>query len=488
VSPLVIILCFAAYFGALLSIAWLTLRRGTSEQGYLLGGKRSPWWLVAFGLIGDSLSGVTFMSVPGEVGTRNFTYLQVVLGGVAGYLVVAHVLLPLYYRLELASIYGYLGGRFGPTARTTGAMFFVVSRVLGAAARLFLSAGVLQAFVFDPLGVPFWATSSTVILLMLVYTYRGGIQTLVWTDLFQSSLLLAGVVLSLVAVARGLDLDLVGLVRTVQESPRSQAFVWDWREPTYFWKQFIGAAAIVVAMTGLDQNMMQKSLSCPTIGEAQRNIHAFIPVQVGVNLLFLSLGVLLYELAARTGIETPARTDLLFPTLALQHLGTFAAVAFVLGLAAATFSSADSVLTTLTTSFSVDVLRLGERGDLDEAARTRIRRRIHAAFAAVLLLVILAFRAWSSESVISTVLRIAGYTYGPLLGLFALGILTRVRVRDRLVPVACVLAPVLCWILERKSPDWFGGYRMGFELLLVNAGITVALLLALWRPRRVGEG
>ncbi len=481
-SPVLILGCVAVYFSMLLGIAWVTGRRA-SEAGYFLGNKNSPWWLIAFGLIGDSLSGVTFISVPGEVGAKHFSYLQVVLGYVLGYVVIAEVLLPLYYRLNLTSIYTYLGQRFGPATQRTGAFFFVLSRTLGAAARLFLAVNVFQTFVFERLGVPFWLTTAVILVLMLVYTYRGGIQTLVWTDLFQSAFLLLGVTLSMVAIAQGLGIGAGGLVERIRASPTSETFFWDWRAPNYFWKQFLSGAFIAIVMTGLDQNMMQKNLSCRSLRDAKKNIYAFIPVLVLVNLLFLSLGTLLFEYAQAKGVTIPAKTDQLFPTLALGSLGTFASVVFVLGLTAATFNSADSVLTTLTTSFCIDFLRLNDRTDLDEATRAKRRHWVHVGFAAVLLAVILGFRAFNDASVISTVLKVAGYTYGPLLGLFVLGLTTRFAVRDRWVPGLCFLAPVLCWLLDRNSEAWFGGYKFGFELLMLNGLLTAAGILAVARRR-----
>lgn len=479
-SPSLILGCVAVYFALLLVIAWVTGRRA-SEAGYFLGNRNSPWWLIAFGLIGDSLSGVTFISVPGEVGAKHFSYLQIVFGYVLGYVVIAEVLLPLYYRLNLTSIYTYLGQRFGPATQRTGAFFFVLSRTLGSAARLFLAVNVFQTFVFDRLGVPFWLTTAVILALMLAYTYRGGIQTLVWTDLFQSSFLLLGVTLSIVAIARGLDLDLAGLVSRIHASPTSETFFWDWRAPNYFWKQFLSGAFIAIVMTGLDQNMMQKNLSCRSLREAKKNIYAFVPVLLGVNLLFLSLGTLLFEYAQAKGIAIPARTDLLFPTLALGPLGTFAAVVFVLGLTAATFNSADSVLTTLTTSFCIDFLHLDRRTDLDERTRARRRHWVHTGFAVILLLVIVGFRAWNDDSVISTVFKVAGYTYGPLLGLFVLGMTTKFAVRDRWVPALCVAAPVLSGWLDRNSAAWLGGYRFGFELLMLNGLLTALAVVCLAR-------
>lgn len=467
------------YFALLLLIAWRTSRQA-GNRAYFLGNQASPWYAVAFGLIGDSLSGVTFISVPGKVATDQFAYLQMVLGFAVGYLVIAQVLLPLYYRLNLVSIYGYLRERFGPRAQQTGAAFFLLSRLLGAAARLYLAANVFQIFVFNRWGVPFWLTVSVIIALMLAYTYRGGIKTLVWTDTFQSTFLLLGVGLSIVAIARELDLGPGGLVATLRDSDMSQVFFWDWRATNYFWKQFLGGAFIAIAMNGLDQNMMQKNLSCRSLPEAQRNLRAFGVVNVLVNLFFVSLGVLLFQYARTRGVEMPAATDQLFPTLALNHLGTLAAVAFVIGLTAATFSSADSVLTTLTTSFCFDLLDTEKRTDLTDAQRTVLRHRVHVGFAILLLLAILAFQALNSKAIIDAIFTLATYTYGPLLGLFAFGLFARTAVRDPFIPLVCVVAPALCFVVQQNSEAWFNGYRLGFELLILNGLLTFS---GLWLIR-----
>jgi SSS family transporter len=421
-SPALILGCVGGYFAFLLLIAWYT-SRNASNSAYFLGNKSSPWYAVAFGLIGDSLSGVTFISVPGKVAADKFSYLQIVFGYVIGYVVIAEILLPLYYKLNLTSIYGYLRQRFGPNSQKVGAVFFLLSRLLGAAARLFLAASVFQLFVFDQWKIPFWLTVSVTIALILLYTYRGGIKTLVWTDTFQSTFLLLGVVLSIVAIARALDLNFTDLIATVKNSEMSQTFFWDWRGTNYFWKQFCAGVFIAIAMTGLDQNMMQKNLSCRSLAAAKKNIYAFTSVMVLVNLLFVSLGVLLFHYAATTGIALPAKTDALFPTLALGHLGTFAAIVFVIGLTAATFSSADSVLTTLTTSFCIDLLGMEERKELTEAQRTAMRHKVHIGFAVLLWLVILGFQAINSKAIIDAIFTLASYTYGPLLGLFAFGLL-----------------------------------------------------------------
>ena len=481
VNPWAILGCVALYFAILLGIAWWTGRRA-DQAGYFLGNRQSPWYVVAFGLIGDSLSGVTFISVPGQVGTQRCGYLQVVFGYVLGYLLIARILLPLYYRLQLTSIYSYLGTRFGRESELTGAGFFLLSRVLGSAARLYLAAGVFQAFVFDPLGVPFWASVTGILALILAYTWRGGIKTLVWTDSLQSAFLVLGVVLSVILVARALGLGPAGVLDRITGSPLSQVFFWDWKAPNYFWKQLLSGAAIAVVMTGLDQNNMQKTLSCRTLAESQRNLYSFGVILVAVNACFLALGVLLYEYTTAQGLPVPAATDQLFPQLALRHLGGAAALVFVLGLTAATFNSADSVLTTLTTSFCIDFLGFERRTDLTPAAQTRWRHGAHFAFAVILLAAILIFRALNQGAVIELVLNMAGYTYGPLLGLFTLGLFTRIRVGGPVVPLVCVAVPILCGVLAARAPQWLGGYRFGFELLILN-GLLVAGGLAAFARR-----
>jgi len=486
VQPTVILACVAVYFAALLGLAWWTGRRA-DDAGYFLGNRRSPWPLVALGLIGDSLSGVSYISVPGKVARDHFGYLQIVLGYVLGYGIIAFVLLPLYYRLGLTSIYGFLGQRYDATAQRTGSAFFLVSRLLGSAARLFLSITVFQSFVFAGWGIPFWLTASAAIALILVYTLRGGIKTLVWTDTFQSGFLVLGIVVAVAALAHGLGLGPLELAGSLFRDTATTVFNTDWRSPGYFWKQFLSGAAIAVVMTGLDQNNMQKTLSCRTLRDAQKNIALFTPVMVGVNVAILVLGALLFRFAGARGIAVPERTDDLFPLIALKWLGTVPSVIFVLGLTAATFNSADSVLTTLTTSFCIDVLGFESRTDLPEARRIRLRRIIHGVFALLLLATILAFRALASgTALIDLVLKLAGYTYGPLLGLFAVGLATRIRAGGWTVPAVCVGSAVLCATLDMNSAGWFGGYRFGFELLILNGLLTAAGLAVFCRRPRSG--
>lgn len=476
-SPWFIISCIGFYFSLLLVIAWITSKKATNES-YFTGNHVSPWIAVAFGMIGDSLSGVTFISVPGQVGQNNFYYLQLVLGYFAGYFVVSRVLLPVYYKMNLVSIYTYLLDRFGVVSQKTGAFFFILSRVLGAAGRLFLAASVIQLFVFDAFGIPFALSVAIIIALMLLYTYKGGIKTLVWTDTLQSGFLLLGVVFSIVFIAKDLNLSGIELVNAVRHSSYAQVFDFDWFNKSNFFKQFLGGAFITIAMTGLDQNMMQKNLSCKSLSDAQKNMESFSLVMVLVNLFFLSLGALLYLYAEQKGISIPVNplsgkpdTDKLFPMLALQYLGAGAGLVFIIGLTAATFSSADSVLTTLTTSFYLDFLSI-ENTQKSEAEKTSIRKKIHLGFAIVLLIVILIFRAMNSKAIIDTVLMIASYTYGPLLGLFTFGIFTKKEIKDNYVWLICIIAPVICFALSENSTQWFNGYKFGYELLLLNGLLT----------------
>ncbi len=481
-SPWFIITCIGLYFSLLLLIALFTSKKATNES-YFTGNHVSPWIAVAFGMIGDSLSGVTFISVPGQVGQNNFYYLQLVLGYFAGYFVVSRVLLPIYYKMNLVSIYTYLLERFGVVSQKTGAFFFILSRMLGAAGRLYLAASVIQLFVFDAFGIPFALSVAIIIALMLLYTYKGGIQTLVWTDTLQSGFLLLGVIFSIVFIAKDLNFGPVDLVSAVTRSQYAQVFDFDWFNKSNFFKQFLGGAFITIAMTGLDQNMMQKNLSCKSLGDAQKNMESFSIVMVMVNVFFLSLGALLYIYAQQKGIEIPINpisgkpdTDKLFPMLALQYLGAGAGLVFIIGLTAATFSSADSVLTTLTTSFYLDFLNV-EKSNKSEIEKTKIRKSVHLGFAVILLLVILIFRALNSKAIIDTILMIASYTYGPLLGLFAFGIFTKKNVLDKYVWIISIVAPIICYVLNEHSVNWFAGYKFGYELLLLNGMLT---FLGLW--------
>ena len=485
-SPLLIISCIGLYFGGLLLIAYLTSKNSTAES-YFSGNHTSPWYAVAFGMIGDSLSGVTYISVPGKVGGANFSYLQLVLGYFVGYFIISKVLLPIYYKMNLVSIYTYLETRFGRHTQKTGAFFFILSRILGASGRLYLAAGVIQFFVFDQIKsvhVPFWLSVSVILVLMLLYTYKGGIKTLVWTDTFQSLFLVLGVVVSIAIIIDKMDIGFGQAITNIASSDYSKTFFWDWHKPNFFVKEFIGGIFIAVAMTGLDQNMMQKNLSCKSLADAQKNIFWFSIVMVIVNIFFLSLGVLLYQYYAHAAIDLPMNaetgkiiTDKVFPNLALNHLGMFAGLIFIIGLTAATFSSADSVLTTLTTSTYIDMLEYDRNTKLTDEQKSKRRTFIHIGFALILWLVIIVFDILNQRAIIDTILMLAGYTYGPLLGLFAIGLFTKHNLNDKLVPVVCVVAPIITYILANYVVKTMTTYEIGNELILINAGITILGLM-----------
>lgn len=488
ISPLAILLFIVLYFVALLTIGWITSRHSTANS-YFIGNKQSPWYLVAFGMIGDSLSGVTFISVPGTVGTAHFSYLQLVLGYFVGYFVISQVLLPIYYKMNLLSVYEYLEKRFGRNSQKTGSVFFILSRLLGAAGRLYLAASVIQFFVFDRLGeyrISFEWSVSVILLLMLLYTYRGGIRTLVFTDTFQSLFLVLGVVLSIVALTTGMDLSFMEAIKGIYSSPYSETFFFDINKSNFVLKEFLGGVFIAASMTGLDQNMMQKNLSCRNLKEAQRNIFWFSIVMVLVTLCFLSLGVLLFQYYDYSGVPLPMEngkliSDKVFPNLALNHLGMFAGMVFIIGLTAATFSSADSVLTTLTTSTYIDILEL-EKRPIASSAKTKLRILIHVAYALILWLVILLFNALNQQAIINTILTLAGYTYGPLLALFFVGLFTDVALKDKMVPLACIIGPLLCYGLKQFTLTQPNNYQIGNELIVINALIT-ALCLLLFRKK-----
>ncbi len=462
------------YFLMLIIIAQFTSKNATTAT-FFTANKESPWYLVAFGMIGTSLSGVTFISVPGMVAANQFSYMQVVLGYLAGYAVIALVLMPLYYRLNLVSIYSYLHQRFGFWSYKTGAFFFLLSRTIGASFRLFLVAGVLQIFLFNDLGFPFWAAVLVTIALIWIYTFRGGIKTIVWTDTLQTLFMLIAVVTSVWLIKERLDLSITTMIDSISSSQYSQIFFFeDPNDNKYFFKQFVSGAFIAIVMTGLDQDMMQKNLTIKNLKDAQKNIYWFSIVLVFVNLLFLSLGALLYIYAYNQGIALPERADDLYPMLARNHFSTFAGIVFLLGITAAAYSSADSALTALTTSFCVDILGFDHKSE-EEKKKTRLK--VHLGFSLLLFLVILVFQAINDRSVIDAMFKVAGYTYGPLLGLYSFGLFLRNKIKDKLVIYVCLLAPILSYILDVNAADWFGGFKFGFFILIVNGLLT---FLGLW--------
>lgn len=482
-SPLLILGLFLIYTLVLFSVTWITARKA-DNQSFFIGNKVSPWFVVAYGMIGASLSGVTFMSVPGWVKDTQFSYMVVVLGYLFGYFVIALVLLPLYYRLKLTSIYSYLEQRFGFWSYKTGAGFFILSRTLGASLRMFLVINVLQIFVFDAWHVPFWINVLVFISLIILYTLKGGIRTIIWTDTLQTTFMLLAVVLSVIYIGKNLHTPLLKLVSVVKESPVSKIFITDWHHPRFFLKQFFSGIFITIVMTGLDQEMMQKNLSCRNIKEAQKNMFTFSGILVGVNLLFLFLGALLLIFIQNKGL-TIASSDDIFPTIAIRYLGPVAGVVFLIGLISAAFPSADGALTSLTTCVSIDFLGLERRQGISEKAKTRIRYAVHLTIALVFFISVLIFSTLNDRAVIDKLFTIAGYTYGPLLGLYSFGLFTKRIVNDKITPAIALFSPVACFFLSKYSVELFNGYKFGFELLLLNGLLTFAGLYIFSRKNSV---
>ena len=468
-NPTLVFTIVVTYFLVLILVSWLTSRKADS-QTFFTGNRKSPWYLVAFGMVGATLSGVTFISVPGEVGNSAFSYLQFVLGNVVGFWIVAKVLLPLYYKLKLISIYTFLEQRFGYFSHKTGSFFFLISKLIGAAFRLFLVAGVLQIAFFDAFGIPFALTVTVTIGLIWVYTFRGGIKTIVWTDTLQTLFLVSAVVLTIVTVSKSLNWDFGNLISEIKNHSSSQIFFWDWRSGNNFFKQFVSGIFITIVIVGMDQDMMQKNLSCRNIKDAQKNMVVFSFSFLFTVFLLLSLGSILYIYANQSGIAIPEETDDLYPMLALNYFGLPVGIAFLLGIVAAAYSSADSALTALTTSFSVDFLNVDK---YDEAKRQKIKRWTHIMFSVLLIFVIIVFEAINNESIVIAVFRVAGYTYGPILGLFVFGIYSKRKVHDKWVPVIAILSPFVSYILASYSEVIFNGYKFGFELLILNGFLTI---------------
>jgi Na+/proline symporter len=479
-SPTSILLLIVCYFGLLILISYFTGKED-SNAAFFKANKSAPWYLVAFGMIGASLSGVTFISVPGAIEAKQFGYLQVVFGYFFGYLIIAYVLLPLYYRLNLTSIYTYLKDRFGIVSYKTGSIAFLISRTVGASFRLFLVAKVLQLLVFDLFDIPFAITVIITIALIWLYTFRGGIKTIIFTDTLQTLFMLVSVIVTIVFLASALDLNGIGdIITYTKESNLSKVFFFeDGNDSQYFWKSFLSGIFITITMTGLDQDMMQKNLTCRNLKDAQKNMITFSIVLVFVNILFLVLGLMLTQYAAKNGIT--ASKDDLFPTIAmLPEIGIVTSAFFLLGLIAAAYSSADSALTSLTTSFCFDILDIENK---PEAKRRGLRKRVHIGFSAVLVLVILLFDIiFTDVSVIWELFKAAGYTYGPLLGLFAFGLITKFQIKDKLVWIIAIAAPLLSYILNLYSKELFNGHEIGFEILIYN-GLLMFLGLLLIKKK-----
>ena len=467
-NPLLVAALLSGYFLILLLVAYLTGRSATTES-FFTANRKSPWFVVAFGMIGTTISGVTFISVPGEVGHSAFTYFQFVMGNFVGYLVIAFLLLPVYYRMNLISIYSYLEERLGFFSYKSGSFFFLLSRTIGAAFRMYLVAEVLQLAFFAHFGIPFGVTVLLSIFLIWIYTTKGGVKTIIWTDSLQTIFLVSAVVLTIYYVFKSFGWGFAELIGKVTDSPHSKVFDWDWRSGKFFFKQFLAGIFITIVMSGLDQDMMQKNLTCKNLKEARKNMLTFSVIFVGVVWMFLTLGALLYIYAESHQIPIPQKSDDLYPLLAINHMNLMIGIFFLLGITAANYASADSALTSLTTAFCIDFLNFGKRADQN---KPRILKITHIGFSLLLFFVIMIFKAVNDQSVVMAVFKVAGLTYGPLLGLFGFGLLTRYRIKDRFVPVVVAIAPILSWLLNFFSEQMFNGYQVGFELIIINGALT----------------
>ena len=493
-SPAVLLSFLIGYFLILTGISYFTSRKSSDNSTFFTANRNSKWYLVAFGMIGTALSGVTFISVPGEVGApggNEFKYFQFVLGNAIGFILVATVLLPLYYRMHLTSIYTYIEQRLGTWSYKTAASIFLLSRTIGSSFRLYLVVIVLQRFIFDSYGIPFWATVLISLGLIWSYTFKGGLKTIIITDTLQTIFLVASVFLTIYFICSGLGLNIPEAFETIKESGYSKIFFFEDFVTSKFHvtKQLLGGIFVTLAMVGLDQDLMQKNLSCKNIGEAQKNMFTFTAIFVIINIFFLSVGALLYVYASKNGIAIPMdaagnlRTDFLFPEIALNHLSVVPAIVFMLGLTAATFATTDSALTALTTSFCVDFLGFAKKKNINEPSVVRTRHIVHVCISLLMFLVVILFNAVNNASVVSAIFTVASYTYGPLLGLYAFGLFMKNRgVKDKLVPFICILSPAICFFLNANSKTLMGGYVFDNELIVVNGMITFLGLLIISSP------
>lgn len=472
-SPALLLTIVFGYFLLLLAIAWYT-SRGAGEHAFYSGEKKSLWWVVAFGMIGTSLSGVTFISVPGAVMKSHWTYLQLVIGFAIGYWIVAGILLPLYYRMQLTSIYGYLRERFGMVSYRTGASWFILSRLVGATLRIYVVLNVIHQFTLADMHIPFWVTAAVVMLMIVLYTLQGGVKTIVWTDTLQTFFMLAALVGTVLYIINSAGME--GWSTRMADAHLTGVWNVDWQSEKFFLKQVLSGIFITIVMTGLDQEMMQKNLSVRTVEGAQKNMRVFSVVLLFVNVLFLLLGALLWLKAGQMGLAAPAKSDDLYPMMALQHFPAWLGLLFIIGLISALFPSADGALTALTASLCIDIIGVRDRG-WDEARQRRVRRFVHLTMAVVFLLCILWFFRRQDPTIIDTLFGLASITYGPLLGLFAFGLLTRQQVLERAVPLVTLCAALGTYYLKINSTAFFGGYQMGFETLIVNGALT---MLGLW--------
>ena len=469
-SPAVISITIVAYFIILFTISYIAGRKADNE-GFFVGNRKSAWYVVAFAMIGSTISGVTFVSVPGMVQASSFSYLQMVLGFIVGQFIIAFVLVPLFYRMNLVSIYEYLENRFGASSYKTGAWFFFISKMLGAAVRLFLVCLTLQLLIFEPFHLPFLLNVILTVFIVWLYTFRGGVKSLIWTDVLKTFCLVVSVILCIYYIASNLHLNFSGLITTISDSDFSKTFFFDdVNDKRYFFKQFLAGVFTVIAMNGLDQDMMQRNLSCKNFRDSQKNMITSGISQFFVILLFLMLGVLLYTFTAQQGIGNPGKSDELFPMIATgNYFPGIVGILFIIGLIASAYSAAGSALTALTTSFTVDILHAQKKG---EAALSQIRKYVHIGMAVVMGAVIFVFNLLNNTSVIDAIYTLASYTYGPILGLFAFGIFTKKQVYDKYIPLVAITSPILCYILQRNSEAWLNGYQISYELLIINALFT----------------
>ena len=492
-TPFSILLLITVYFGILFYISHRVSKKDNGNEAFFKANKNSKWYLVAFGMIGTALSGVTFISVPGEVGLpdNQFKYFQFILGNAIGFIIIAKVLLPLYYRMNLTSIYSYIERRLGIVSYKTAASIFLISRTIGSSFRLYLVVIVLQRYVFDFYQIPFAVTVFISLALIFAYTHRGGLKTIIITDSLQTFFLVSSVFLTIFFVCQSLDFSFFQAFEKVKDSNYSKIFFFDdFRKGNYFFKQILGGIFVTIAMVGLDQDLMQKNLSCKNIGEAQKNMFSFTAIFVIINIFFLSVGALLYIYAEKNGIAIPTdlitgkpRTDLLFPEIAFHHLTLIPSVVFLLGLTAATFATTDSALTALTTSFCVDFLGMDKVENQNKPKMVRTRHFVHIGFSVLMFLVIVVFNAINDASVVSMIFKIASYTYGPLLGLYAFGLFMKSKtVHDKLVPIICILSPAICFLISYNANLLFGNYVFDNELIIVNGGITFIGLLLISKP------
>jgi SSS family transporter len=462
------------YFLILLVVAWFTSRNSNNDS-FFIGNRSSHWMLVAFGMIGTSLSGVTFVSVPGAVANESFAYFQITIGYLIGYVVIAYVLLPLYYKLNLTSIYNYLSSRLGFKAYKTGASFFILSRTLGATARLYLVVKILQDALPQNVSIPFWATTLVILAMILLYTYEGGVKTIVWTDTLQTSCMLAGLIICVVYLLNQMGLSFSDSLTAMNEKGYSKIFFTDPADKLFFVKQILAGAFITITMTGMDQEMMQKNISVKTLGGAKKNVLTLGVILMAVLLLFLFLGGVLLLYAQQNGIT--ATGDKLFPEIALNHMPPIVSVIFIIALISALFPSADGAITALTSSFCIDIIGMQRNKTMDDAAKKKLRQRVHLTFAFIFLVLVMVYKWINEPSMIGVILKVAAYTYGPLLGLFTFGILTKRQVNDQLVPIVCVAAPVICFFIDKFQKQLFGSFEVGLELLIINGLLT---FIGLW--------